>query len=197
MPRGRRKGSPDTRAEILDAARIEFTRSGYTAATIRAIADRAEVDPALVMHYFGTKEQLFAASLEVPVNPHDVVRQVFAEGPPVGRRFVATMLSVWDSDANRNGLVAVLRSATGEGPIHDQVREFVHVAILDAIEEQLAGDDTALRASLAGSHLAGLLVGRYLLELEPLIAASVDELADRVGPVLDQYLEPFRTGLHA
>lgn len=190
MPRGRRKGSPDTRAEILDAARIEFTRAGYGSATIRSIAQRASVDPALVMHYFESKQGLFVAAIDVPVNPADILAGVFADGAPVGRRLIATMLTIWDSSANRNALVAVLRSATADGPIHDQVLEFLEVAILDSLEAQLDGDDARLRATLAGSQLVGLLTGRYLLELEPIASASVDDLADRVGPVIDAYLEP-------
>ena len=79
MTKGRRPGKPDTKSEVLAAARVEFAASGYGGATIRSIAARASVDPALVMHYFGSKEQLFAASLELPVNPATIIRQIFDE----------------------------------------------------------------------------------------------------------------------
>jgi AcrR family transcriptional regulator len=186
--RGRRRGNPDTRAEILTAARTEFTERGYDRATIRAIAQRAAVDPALVLHYFGSKEELFAACLDVPLSPATVIRLVFESGADsIGTALVTAILAAWDTQGNTNQLVAVLRSATGEGPVHDLVREFAHTSILSALVAQLDTDDAERRAGLIASQLIGLLVGRYLLELEPLVSAPVDELAAQVGPVIDRY----------
>lgn len=189
MARGRRRGSPDTKAEILAAARGTFAERGYEGATIRAIASRAGVDPALVMHYFGSKEDLFAAALDVPVSPATMMRSVFdATDGPVGVALVTTMLTVWDRQGDRNPFVGVLRSATGDGPVHDLVREFIHATILESLTRMLEGPDAGLRAGLIGSQLVGLLVGRYLLELDPLVDASIDELAAHVGPVIDGYV---------
>lgn len=189
MARGRRRGNPDTKAQILDAARAEFAERGYERATIRGIAASAGVDPALVMHYFGSKEQLFAAGLDVPVSPAVVMRSVFesADGP-VGEALITTMLTIWDHQGDTNQFVAVLRSATGEGPVHDLVREFVHVSILEALTDLIDGPDAELRAGLVASQLVGLLVGRYLLELPPLVDAPIEELAANVGPVIDGYV---------
>ena len=189
MPRGRRKGSPDTKADILDAARRVFAEKGYERATIRSIASQAGVDPALVMHYFGSKEELFAAGLDVPVNPATMMRTVFesTEGP-VGVELVTTMLTVWDQQGDINPFVGILRSATGDGPVHDLVREFIHATILESLTGFLRGPDPELRAGLIASQLVGLLVGRYLVELDPLVEASVETLAHRVGPVIDEYV---------
>lgn len=188
MVKGRRPGNPDTRSEILDAARVEFAAHGYTKATIRSIATLAAVDAALVMHYFGSKELLFAASLDLPVSPSVMLRHIFETTEEhVGEVLVRTMLTIWDADGGKNALVAALRSATGEGPIHDLVREFIHSTVLTALIDHVAEPDRELRAALVGAQVSGLLVGRYLLELEPLVEASVEELASRVGPVIDRY----------
>lgn len=186
--RGRRRGSPDTRAEILDAAREEFADHGYEGSTIRAIAARASVDPSLVMHYFGSKEELFTRTLDIPISPAMVMRRVFSESPgAVGETLVLTMLTYWDDAGLTGSFVSVLRSVTGEGPVHDLVVEFIESTILDALTDALDGPDAALRASLIGSQLVGLLVGRYLLELDELVHASPETLANRVGPVIDHY----------
>ncbi len=195
MARGRRKGSPDTRVEILDAARREFARVGYQRATIRAIAADADVDPSLVMHYFGSKEQLFAECLDVPVSPAVVLRETLAQADgPFGTTLLATMLAIWDDEENTSAFVAVLRSATGEGAVHDMVREFIEASVLEALEAHLAGPDAQLRAGLIASQLVGLLVGRYLLELDALVSATPEQLANAIGPVIDLYARSDRGG---
>ncbi len=189
MTRGRRPGKPDTKAEILAAARSEFAETGYDGATIRSIAARATVDPALVMHYFGSKEQLFAASLELPVNPATMMRSVFEETEgDVGATLVRTMISVWDTDVGSSQLIAALRSATSVGPMHDTVREFIHRSIVQGLAAEISGPEADLRASLAASQLVGLLVGRYMLALPALEEASVEELASAIGPIIDRYI---------
>jgi AcrR family transcriptional regulator len=188
MPRGRRRGSPDTRSDILDAARREFADFGYRGATIRAIAARASVDPSLVLHYFESKEQLFAQSLDVPFSPAAVMRTVFESGTEeVGVRLVTAVLSTWDAAGNTDQLTAAFRSATGSGPVHDLVREFVHAAILGSLLGLVDDDQPELRAGLIAAQLSGLLVGRYLLELEPLVEADPDVLASAIGPAIDRY----------
>ncbi len=187
MTKGRRPGKPDTKLEVLLAARIEFARSGYDGATIRSIASRANVDPALVMHYFGSKEQLFAASLDLPVNPATVIRQVFEENKTeTGEAIVRTLLTVWDADSGSQ-LIAALRSSTAVGSVHEMVREFIHQSILRAFADSIEGEDSVLRASLIASQLIGLLFGRYVLQFPELATASVDELARRIGPGLDRF----------
>jgi AcrR family transcriptional regulator len=187
MTKGRRPGKPDTKLEVLSAARIEFAKSGYDGATIRSIACGANVDPALVMHYFGTKEQLFAASLDLPVNPATIIRQIFEENRTgTGEAVVRTLLTVWDADSGSQ-LIVALRSATAVGSVHAMVREFIHQSILSALADSIEGEDAALRASLIASQIIGLLLGRYVLQFPELTTASVDELARTIGPGLDRY----------
>src|SRR3954463_4488115 len=108
--RGRRPGSPDTRAAILTGARPLFAAHGYAGTTVRKVAATAGVDAALVHHYFGTKDDLFLAALQVPVDPRAVLSEVFAPGPDgAGARLLDAVLSVWDRPEARRPLVTVLR----------------------------------------------------------------------------------------
>lgn len=191
MPAGRRPGKPDTRAEILDAARTEFAASGYHGASIRGIARLAEVDPSLVLHYFESKEFLFAESLALPLNPASVIRPVLADiSPGVGERLIRTMLTAWDSEEAQEPLKAVIRSIIGGGDMESTVIEFAQETILAAFVDALDGPDADLRGTLFASHLMGILVARYLIGIEPLASASVDDVATRVGPVIESYLLP-------
>lgn len=187
--RGRRPGSPDTRGEILQAARRRFATLGYEGASIRAIAAEAKVDPSLVLHYFESKEQLFVATLELPVNPAAMIRQLVDTVPPdeLGERLVATLLEIWDGDTDRNALVAALRSAVAGGEVADRVREFISTAMLAALAERLPGPDPRLRAALIGSQIAGLLVARYILAIEPLASAEPGQLVSVYGPTIQRY----------
>ena len=187
--KGRRPGSPDTQTEILEAAGREFTNRGYDGATIRGIATAAGVDPALVLHYFGSKEQLFVATLHVPVNPAAVLRGVLDEAAPgyLGEQLISTMLGVWDATAHRNPLIAVLRSVTGEGPVADTVRQFIERSIIASFTDRLPGPEPQLRAVLIGSQVAGLLLVRYVVRLEPLASADRRRLAVIYGPTIERY----------
>ena len=185
---GRRPGNPDTRREILDAARTEFGRNGYDGATIRGIARMAGVDPALVMHYFGSKDRLFAASLELPVDPVDMIARIVEGGATdFGPRLVGRLVDVWDGLADRSPLVAVLRSAMGSGPVSDMIRQYVTTSIIGSFSNALEGDEASFRGSLIGTQLAGLLIGRYILEVEPLVDATRDALVAAYGPTIQRY----------
>lgn len=187
--KGRRPGSPDTQGQILEAASREFASRGYDSTTIRGVATAAGVDPALVLHYFGSKEQLFVATLRVPVNPAAIVRGILDETEPgqMGQRLISTMLGVWDATAHRNPLIAVLRSVAGEGPIADTVRQFIERSIIAAFAERLPGPEPQLRAVLIGSQVAGLLLARYVVRLEPLASADPHRLAAIYGPTIERY----------
>ena len=208
---GRRPGDTDTRIEILDAARHQFTDNGYTGATIRGIASEAAVDPALVHHYFGSKSDLFVAALDIPVNPASILADLVEEGTDgLGERIVATMLTAWDA-ADVNPVLMVVRSLAEGGRTADLLREFVtHNVILPLAvaiaaqgdgggrgpqgegERQRAGGrgqhDAQLRATLAASQFVGLLMVRYVAAIEPLASLPPDEVARIVGPNVQHYL---------
>src|SRR5690348_1729367 len=154
-PRGRRPGGVDTRAAILDAARTEFADAGYDATSMRGIARRAEVDPALLHHYFGGKPQLFAAVMDIPVDPAALIGQVM-QGPreELGSALVLTFLTVWDSPSGRERFQALIRSAVTHAEATRMLREFLVREIFGRILGQLYADGPADRKStrLNSSH---------------------------------------------
>ena len=184
---GRRPGTTDTRERILDAARREFSASGYDGATIRGIAAGADVDPALVHHYFGTKDELFVSALRLPVNPAAILPDVIAGGlDGLGRRIVHTMLTRWDA-SDANPLLMLLRSLASE-QVAPMMREFVAHGIVRPMMDALGTPDAPVRATLAASQLGGLMMARYIVKIEPLASLPADEVARLVGPNLQRYL---------
>ena len=185
---GRRPGPSGTREAILAAARAGFAARGYDATSVRAVAREAGVDPALVHHFFGTKEELFVAAMQLPVDPAAVVRGLLAEGvEDLGPRVVRILLAVWDTD-EATPLFALLRSAVAQERAAAMLREFLTGAVLTPLAAALDVDRPRLRASLAASQLMGLAVARYLIRIEPLASAPAEEVAAAVGPVLQRYL---------
>ena len=191
MPAGRRPGKPDPRTELLEAARTEFAATGYSGASIRGIARSAEVDPSLVLHYFDSKEELFTESLALPINPASMVRPVLADlYPGVGEELIRMMLTAWDSELALEPMKAVIRSIIADSDVDSTIVEFARSTILAAFADALDGPDAELRGLLAASHVVGIIVARYLVEVEPLASASIDDIATRVGPVIERYLLP-------
>jgi AcrR family transcriptional regulator len=187
---GRRPGNPDTREAILAAARQAFAERGFDGASIRAIATGAGVDPALVHHYFGTKEQLFLATVEVPIDPRELLPQIVAGGrDEIGERLVRTFLTVWDSSAGKAG-AALLRSAMSSEWTARLLREFLVTQILRRVVK-LADLDPAeapLRTSLVASQMAGLAMVRYILRVEPLASAPAEQVVAMIGPTVQRYI---------
>ncbi|MEV0426701.1 TetR family transcriptional regulator [Micromonospora sp. NPDC050495] len=187
---GRRPGNPDTREAILAAARTAFAERGFDAASIRTIATAAGVDPALVHHYFGTKEELFRATVAIPVDPAELVPRVLAGGrDEVGERLVRTFLTAWDSPVGP-AAVALLRSAMSNQWTARLLREFLVTQILRRVVDQLDLDpaEVPLRGALVATQVAGLAMMRYVIRLEPVASAPVDTLAATIGPTLQRYL---------
>lgn len=186
--RGRRPGSPDTRAAILAVARQRFAQQGYAATSVRGIATAAGVDSALVHHYFGTKEDLFVASLELRIDPRVIAPTITAEGRDrAGERLVRLLLSVWGDEESRLPLMALMRSIfEPEGKA--LVPEAFGRLILAPVSEALELDDPERRMSLVASQLVGVVVLRYVARIEPLASAPVETLVATYGPVVQGYL---------
>jgi AcrR family transcriptional regulator len=196
---GRRAGDSGTRAAILAAARARFGEVGYDRATIRGIATEAGVDPALVHHFFGTKERLFAAVMQLPVVPGEVVAAALAPGARepgrgLGEHLVRTVLGIWEVAEIRDTFLGLLRTLGSSEPAGVMMREFIAENILGrvalAAREAGAADDAEaeFRAALVGSQILGLGLARYLLQLGPLAEASPDELTAAIGPTVERYL---------
>lgn len=187
MPRGRRPGSPDTRADILAAARSRFASAGFSGTTMRAVAADADVDAALVHHYFGTKDDLFLAALELPFDPRAVLAPVVESGPEgAGERLVRTLLGVWDDEANRLPLLAIARRVM-EGETRLLTEGFLPVLIGPTLA-RLVKDRPEERIPLIASQIVGLIVTRYVIGMPTVAQAEPDVLAARIGPTIQRYL---------
>ncbi|MBF6438922.1 TetR family transcriptional regulator [Nocardia cyriacigeorgica] len=186
---GRRPGRSGAKQAILEAARARFADTGFDKTSIRAIAADAGVDPALVHHYFGTKQQLFAAVVQFPVDPEIILRAM--DDTPLdqlGDTLVRTAVGIWDSPAGA-GVIAVVRSFLGgSGP--ELTRTFLMEVILERIRARIAtpDDDGRVRANLAASQMVGILVARKIAMLEPIATMPLPELVALVGPTVQRYL---------
>jgi len=189
MTTGRRRGPTETRPLILKAAAQLFAEKGFDGASVRAIARTASVDPALVHHFFGTKEALFVAAMELPFNPALIVPRI-VEGPreAVGERMVRTFLTIWGNEDARPKFLAIIRTATTSEQGAAMLREFVTATILNKVGDAL--EIPRLRIALAAAQMIGLVMFRYVLEIEPVVSASDDELVEMLAPVIQGYLGP-------
>ena len=186
---GRRPGESGSRDAVLAAARESFGTSGYAGTTIRGIARAAGVDPALVHRFYGSKESLFAATLDLPADPSVLLPALLADGVDgLGERVVRTFLTIWDATPGQGPMLALLRSAVSDPAAAELLRDFLTRVALGPLAAAAGGDHPDLRASLAASQMVGLAVSRYVLRLEPLATASPDALAAQLGPTLDRYL---------
>ena len=185
---GRPAGGVDRRAAILVAAREQFAEKGYDGASVRGIARRADVDPALVHHYFGSKEQVFVAAMELPFEPAELLPQVLDGDPEgLGERLVRLFLRIWADPDFRTPMLGMLRSAlTGEQGAA-MLREFVGSALLARIAEA-AGPVDRLRLEAAAAQMVGVVLLRHVVRMEPLASATEDEIVAVVAPTLQRYL---------
>lgn len=180
----------DTRQRILSAARESFARSGYDATSVRSIATQAGVDQALVHRYFGTKKQLFLASLELPVDPGVVLAPVVSvPRDQLGETFIRTLLNLWDSDAEPI-VLSVVRTLTSSPEGASLVRGFLlHLAMVHLgprVDDPVGSAPT--RLSLVVSQTVGLLLARKVLRIEPLASMQVEEVVALVAPTLQRYM---------
>jgi AcrR family transcriptional regulator len=187
---GRRPGNPDTRDVVLAAAREAFAERGFDGATIRGIATGAGVDPALVHHYFGSKDQLFLAAIEAPADPADLLPEVLAAGrDQLGAAVVRLLLKVWDGPMRPAGL-ALVRSAVGNEWTANLLREFLVTQVLRRVVGtlDLSRAEREARGGLVASQLIGVVMARYVVKVEPLASASPDWLVAAIGPNVQHYL---------
>ena len=186
---GRPAGSSDTRDRILASARELFARNGIGNTSIRAVAAAAGVDSALVHHYFGTKEKLFAAAVHIPIDPMDVIgplREVPVE--ELGYTLPSMLLPLWDSEIGA-AFIATLRSFLAGSEVN-LFRSFIQEVI--AVEVGSRVDDPpgsgVIRIQFVASQLVGVVMARYILELEPFASLSPEQIARTIAPNLQRYL---------
>ncbi|MDQ1028396.1 AcrR family transcriptional regulator [Streptomyces umbrinus] len=182
--------APAARDRILAAAREEFSERGYEKTSVRGIAKAAGVDSALVHHYFGTKEQVFEASIEVAFGPLLSAPGSIAEGPldGVGERLARFFFGVWENPATRKALLAIIRSAVNNEVAASVFRRLISAQLLRRVAAQLDTPDAELRAELAAAQLVGIAMLRYVIKVEPLTSANPEQIIARVAPVIQAHL---------
>jgi AcrR family transcriptional regulator len=190
--RGRppRTESADTRDRILAAARAEFSERGYEKTSVRGIAKAAGVDSALVHHYFGTKEQVFEAAVEVAFAPALIERDTVLDGPveDIGERMTHVIFGLWENPVTRAPLLAIVRSAVNNEAAATVFRRLVSAQLLRRIAGELDAPDAELRAELAAAQLVGIAMLRYVIKVEPLASADPEQIIARVARVVQGHL---------
>jgi AcrR family transcriptional regulator len=193
---GRPAGTSDTRERILASARELFARNGIDKTSIRSIGGAAGVDPALVHHYFGTKQQLFAAAIHIPIDPMKVIGPM-RETPveELGLKLPSLLLPLWDSEMG-SGLIATLRSLLAGHDV-SLVRSFLQEVV--SVEVGSRVDDPPgsgrIRVQFVASQLVGVVMARYILELDPFKSLPVEQIAETIAPNLQRYLTGDLPGL--
>ena len=188
--RGRRPGESGTREAILASARQRFADLGYDGASIRDIAAGADVDPALVEHFYGSKESLFIAAMRLPPRALGILAELEAQAEEEGRaeHIVGAAFRLWDEPLVRATGFGLLRSALTHRGAAAMLREFASRAIIGRVARGLKGPDAQYRASLVASQVLGLMLVRHVLKIEPLASASVEELSQALIPTVERYL---------
>jgi len=193
---GRPPGPSDTRDRILASARELFARNGIDKTTIRAIASAAGVDAALVHHYFGTKRQLFVAAIRIPIDPMKVI--VPMRSTPIdelGLMLPSVLLPLWDSEMG-TGLIATMRSILAGSEV-GLVRTFMQDVIAREIGPRVDNPPGSgpTRVQFVASQLVGVIMARYIVELEPFKSLPVKQVAETIAPNLQHYLTGDLPGL--
>ncbi|ACU74420.1 transcriptional regulator, TetR family [Catenulispora acidiphila DSM 44928] len=185
---GRRPGSADTRGEILDAARAEFASRGYEKATVRGIARAAGVDSALVHHYFGSKDRVFLAALEFPVDPAAVLEQVAGDPAGIGERLARLVVGLWDVPQARERLLAVVRTVASNEEMAVLLRGFARPQLIVPLAARIGGPDAEARVEMAMAQIIGLAMARYVIGVEPVASLGSEELIALLAPALQRLL---------
>jgi AcrR family transcriptional regulator len=188
---GRRPGNQDTRGQIITAARQAFAAKGFAGASMRGIAAEAGVDAALIHHYFENKEQLFLATVALPLEMPQKLEEVAAGGlDGIGERLVRTVLGVWDSDLQPT-LIAGIRTTLTDPALTRSVGEFLALEIIGRVlrRDDLPPEEANRRAGLAASQVLGLVIGRYVLQLPLLVSRRSEDLVVEIGPTVQRYLD--------
>lgn len=177
--------SDRTRAAILAAARELFTELGYQGATVRDVAARAAIDPAMVIRYFGSKDELFARAAAIGLNlpPLDAV-----DPARIGETLIRHFLNLWEGEKNGGGMAVLLRSAASNEFAAEKLAEVFAKQVRPVIAVVGSKADAPRRAGLVSSQLLGLAMCRYILKFPPVVAMSHDDIIEQMGPTLQRYV---------
>ncbi len=186
---GRRPGTTTTRELIEDVARKQFAELGYDRTSIRSVAKQADVDPALVTHFFGKKWELFLAVVELAVDPPALIETVVTgDQSLVGLRLANVLVDTLDDETRRRRMLSMMRAATSEPAAAELVREYLTRNVLLPIAERLGVPDAEYRAALVMSQVVGFTMARYVVALKPLETRARDRVITDLGTTFQHYL---------
>lgn len=193
--RGRRQGEPVSRDAVLRAAKRRFADTGYDKTTLRAIAQDAHVDAAMVIYLFGSKAQLFREAMQLLLDPDVLIASVVGADTDtdtdadVGTRMARAYIGMWEQPDVAASMIAMLQSATSNPDAHEAFRGFMQDYVLAAISGALGGgEDAKLRAMLAATSLVGTAMLRYVIRVPPLATLPAAQIVDLIGPTITRYL---------
>ena len=190
IPPGPRDERGVLAAKILAAARAAFAETGWAGTTIRAVARAADVDPALVYHYFGSKEGLLDAATNPPPRWLESVAKTWTTPlPQLGGALLRLMLGAWADDEIGPVLRAVLQTAAHEPTTREKLRRVVETSLMGVSQLGVDERDRKVRSGLVSSQIMGLAMMRYIWKIEPLATMSDDELVAAVAPNLQHYID--------
>lgn len=195
---GRPAGSGNSRQRVLDAARARFASDGFTATTMRRVAADAGVDVSMVMQFFRSKDELFAAVMNIPESALEKLSEVFERADEhLGERVVRAFFQAWDGAPEESEpLMAMLRNAMVNEQARHHLRDYIESRLTAGGTESL-GPDARARAGLALSMLVGVVTGRQIIGVPVLAGIGREALVAMVAPTIQQMLLPAGTGTTA
>jgi AcrR family transcriptional regulator len=190
---GRRAGNADTKAQIVKTAQVLFAKQGLDQTTMRQIASKAEVDPALIVHYFKTKQQLFIESVAPIINAHraNTIGRAFddAKRDEMGQKLAEAFVATMTNNTIRPLLLSLIRSMTSDGEAAKILRNFADKSVIHDIEKYTSAPDQKLKSELIFSQFIGVLVARHIIKIEPLASAEPATVSAYLAPRLQTYFD--------
>lgn len=185
---GRRPKGNAAKDDILRAASSLFASKGYDKTSLRLIASVAEVDPSLILHYFGSKKKLFVTSMApLMEGPKLLPQALHGDIDAAGERLAKAFVTLTSSNETREMMLGMFRSASSDTGAADALHQFVEDTIMKAIEPYLPGPNKKLQANILGGQMIGVFVARYIVKLEPIASINDDELIRYLAPRLQAH----------
>ena len=187
--RGPKPAGSDTRMAILEAARDQFAANGYGRTTMRGVASSAGVDPRLVLHYFGSKRELFMHSVRLPLDPDEFIALAFDGAPDrLAERVAHGLMSALDDPETRRTALAIIRAAASEPEAAEVIRTVLAERVIAPLTKRIDADHPELRATMVATQFVGMAMARYVVRVEPLASTPADQVVRAITPVIDHYL---------
>lgn len=184
-------GRDDVRDAVLDSARAAFRSKGYMRTTMKGVAAAAGVAPEVVSKYWGSKDKLFAAAMQLPFDPATAVPALVAPGlDGMGERLVRVTLDTLGDEESRADLMALFQAGASTTKAAAGLKDFLEQSLIDRLARYIGVPDARLRVALISSYLIGVAVNRYITKLEPIASMSEDDLVRVVAPTIQNWLDP-------